>query len=210
MKAAIFLNGEDPSLRIVRHFTTQDSLIIAADGGGNYLYRMKLRPDVLIGDMDSIEEQAAAHYRNDKVKIVELNEQETTDFEKCLNYCCSNNIKDVKVFGAISLRPDHTLNNFSILKRFKPKMNVTLITDEFEIFIAERMLEFEYRKNETLSMMGVPFAKGIVTKGLKYRLTEEELRFGVREGSLNESISEKISISHKSGTLLIFKKHFLN
>lgn len=210
MRAAIFLNGKHPSIRIIRRFIQGNCLIIAADGGGNYLYKKKIIPDSVIGDMDSLDEDALRFFRKRKSAVIHIREQETTDFEKCLNYCVKNKIREALVFGATSMRPDHTMNNFSVMKRFRNKLLVRLITEEFEIFFAAKDLEFEYPRHETISLIGIPTATCVTTKGLRYRLNNEDLTFGHREGSLNQSISGKIKITHKSGDLLVFRKHFLN
>jgi thiamine pyrophosphokinase len=52
--------------------------------------------------------------------------------------------------------------------------------------------------------MAMPSASGISTKGLKYKLDNDSLQFGVREGTLNLSSAEKISIGKKKGDLLVF------
>ncbi len=210
MQAAIFLNGSHPSIKIVKRLLQDDCYIIAADGGANYLHSKKIIPDVIIGDMDSLSSHASEYYRKRDVKFVRIKEQETTDFEKSLNYCKSAGFKEVIVLGATSNRPDHTMNNFSVMKRFRNYFDVKIYTDEYEIFYAGKKVGFIYRKNETLSMMAMPKAVGVSTKGLKFKLNEETLEFGIREGSLNESVSQKISITYKSGTLLIFRKHFIN
>jgi thiamine pyrophosphokinase len=210
MQAAIFLNGNHPSLRLVRKLIRKDCLIIAADGGANFLYAKKIKPHVIIGDMDSLSVDSFEYFRGQDVEFIKIGEQETTDFEKSLNYCRTMEIKEVLVLGATSTRPDHSMNNFSVMKRFSGKMNLKMFTDEYEIFYAKKKTEFQYKKNETLSMIAMPKAIGVSTKGLKYKLIEEDLEFGVREGTLNESVSENISISFKSGTLLIFRKHFIS
>jgi thiamine pyrophosphokinase len=210
MLAAIFLNGSHPSIRIVKKLLKEDCHIIAADGGANYLHSKRINPDVIIGDMDSLSSHATEYYRKKDVRFIRIKEQETTDFEKSLNYCKTAGYKEVIVLGATSNRPDHTMNNFSVMKRYRNYFDVRIFTDEYEIFYASKSIVFTYGKNETLSMMAMPKAVGVSTKGLKYRLNDETLEFGIREGSLNESVSHEISISYKSGTLLIFRKHFIN
>nr|HMS65850.1 thiamine diphosphokinase [Ignavibacteria bacterium] len=64
-------------------------------------------------------------------------------------------------------------------------------------------------KGEIISLLALPIAAGITTKGLKYELKNDILEFGVREGSLNESESDTVSIEYKTGSLLLFKKHFI-
>ena len=210
MRAVVFLNGTHPPMRIIRKSLENSRLLIGADGGANFLFRKNITPDVIIGDMDSISKKAFDFFAGEGVKMHRIKEQETTDFEKSLNYCCKNGVKEVDVLGSLSMRPDHMLNNFSVMKRFSKKMNIRIVAEEFEVFFAPKKLSFSYRKNETVSLLGMPVAKCVTTSGLKYRLKCEDLEFGKREGSLNQSVSESVVIDFKSGHLLIFRKHFNN
>ena len=207
--ATIFLNGEFPGKSILSEYLKRSEIIIAADGGGNLLIEKKIIPHFIIGDLDSLSEKSREYYKNRKVKVIRIKEQETTDFEKCLNFCLKSEIKEIYVMGGMCLRPDHTLNNISILKRYHKKLNIKFISDEFEIFFIDKKIDFAYKLNETVSFIAVPSASGVVTSGLKYKLSGDRLEFGVREGTLNSSVKKNISISFKSGSLLLFKKHFI-
>ncbi len=209
MQAVIFLNGRLPNTKIIKKFVHKNTLIIAADGGANKIRELKMNINVIIGDMDSISEINAMYYKRKKTEIIKVEEQDSTDFEKALTYCINKKIEDVTIFGATGMRPDHTLNNFSILKRFYKKMNLCLITDDFAAFYLPKRFFFNYKSGETVSLIPMPFATDIKTKGLEFPLNKETLEFGKREGALNRSDSDKVSISFKKGDLLIFRKHFL-
>ena len=56
-------------------------VLIAADGGADALHEMRLTPEAVIGDMDSLSDMAAWRGRT---RLVHLAEQDSTDFEKCL------------------------------------------------------------------------------------------------------------------------------
>ncbi|MDQ3020883.1 MAG: thiamine diphosphokinase [Bacteroidota bacterium] len=209
MQTIIFLNGTPPGKNIIKKFLKEKCFIIAADGGANYLKKVNVTPDLIIGDLDSINKHTLQYFQKRKVKVSKIKEQDTNDFEKSLMYCKKNKFEDIIVFGAAGLRPDHTLNNYSVLKRYYKSFNIRLISGEFEILFIKKFIKFRYRVNEIVSLLALPKAAKIHTKGLKYRLSNESLSFGVREGTLNKSISEDISISFESGSLLLFKKHFI-
>lgn len=208
--AIIFLNGGFPEDRILKEYIKRSDVIIAADGGGNFLRKKNILPHFVIGDLDSLTKDNYEFYKEKKVRIRKIKEQETTDFEKCIKFCLSNNINETFVLGASGQRPDHTLNNFSVMKRYYKKLKIIFVSEEFEILFVNKKIEFNYPASETVSILAMPVAKNIYTSGLKYKLTGETLEFGVREGTLNISVSKKVSISFKSGNLLLFKKHFLN
>ncbi len=168
-----------------------------------------LKPDVILGDLDSITKRTLEYFLKKNVLVMKFTDQDTTDFEKSLLHIEEKGIKEIYVFGYMSLRPDHSLNNFSILKRYYKKMDIYFIDDEFIINFINQRINFKYKINQVVSLLPFPYAKGIITKGLQYPLKKEDLTLGIREGTLNNSISEKISISFQSGDLLLFRKHFI-
>jgi thiamine pyrophosphokinase len=182
--------------------------LISADGASNTLYKFKISPQYIIGDMDSIEADAFEHYLKSGVEIRQLREQEHNDFEKSVMFALSMGFKKMFVIGFAGKRVDHTLNNFSILKKYYQKTDIRFIDSRFEIFFIRKVIEFEYKKGEMLSLQGIPYADGISTHGLRYPLDNGKLEFGKREGALNEAIGKHIKIEYKRGSLLLFKKHF--
>jgi thiamine pyrophosphokinase len=205
--AIIFLNGRI-SFGILKKYYNKGIYLICADGASNSLKKYKIIPNIILGDMDSTKPPALSYYRKRNVEIKKIEDQETTDFEKSLMYCMENNFKNILVFGASSKRQDHTLNNYSVLKRYYKSLNLKIIDNKHEIFFIDGKISFKYSKKKSISLMPMPFAGGITTKGLKYRLYNETLEFGLREGALNISESKTISIEFTSGDLLLFKRHF--
>ncbi len=205
--AIIVLKGNIP-FGLLNKYLKKNIYLICADGASNILKKHKITPNIIIGDLDSSKKKTLDYFRKKGVEIRKINEQETTDFEKSLLYSIENNLKKIIVFGASSKRQDHTLNNYSILKRYYNSLDLKIIDDKFEIFFIKRNLKFKYPGNKLISIMPMPFAKGIKTKGLRYKLDNEDLEFGVREGTLNKSKNGEIEIEFESGDLLLFKRHF--
>jgi thiamine pyrophosphokinase len=205
----IFLNGDIPSIKVLKKLSKKSSFIVCADGGANKLINTNIKPDAIIGDLDSIKKKALKYFKKKRVEIIKITEQETTDFEKSLKFCTEKGLDNIIILGAISRRPDHTLNNLSVLKRYYNKLSLIIIEKRFEILFIRNKIEFDYKPDNIVSLMPLPTAKGITTAGLQFKLNDEDLEIGVREGTLNNAVSNKISISFKSGDLLLFKRHFL-
>ncbi|MCD6363111.1 MAG: thiamine diphosphokinase, partial [Synergistetes bacterium] len=70
MKILIFTYGDYKNERLYKSLLEEADLIICADGGGNYLYAWGIKPDILIGDMDSISAEALLYFEGAGVKIV--------------------------------------------------------------------------------------------------------------------------------------------
>ncbi len=52
--ALVICNGEAPSKKLARQLVRNADVIVAADGGANVARKLGVRPDVIIGDLDSI------------------------------------------------------------------------------------------------------------------------------------------------------------
>ena len=94
--ALIILNVEhrehSPKSRFA-HLWQQSSVRICADGAANRLYdsldethRCKMLPDLITGDLDSLRPDVADFYGGRGVPIEAVEEQDTHDFEKCLQW----------------------------------------------------------------------------------------------------------------------------
>ena len=206
--AIIFLNGKIP-FKIFDNYYKNSIYLICADGAANEMMKHNIIPNIILGDLDSAKKKTLKYYKNQGVQIRKIEEQDTTDFEKALLYSIENNFRNILIFGASSKRQDHTLNNYSVLKRYCKALNLKIIDTKFEIFFIDKNISFDYPKNKSISMMPMPIAKGITTKGLKYKLIDEDLELGVREGTLNVSEEKNITIDFKDGDLLLFKRHFI-
>ncbi|EPX74787.1 thiamine diphosphokinase Tnr3 [Schizosaccharomyces octosporus yFS286] len=100
-----------------RHLWENASLRICADGGSNRLrsYDPTLRPDMLVGDFDSLTDETREHYKQMGVQILHDSDQDSTDFMKAQKV-----IQDKGVFAIFTLcsmdgRVDHALGNFNHL-----------------------------------------------------------------------------------------------
>jgi thiamine pyrophosphokinase len=181
-------------------------VVISADGASNILYKWRIVPDYITGDLDSISPKALSYFKKKNAKIKRVKEQEHNDFEKCILLALSKKIKDITVIGYGGKRTDHMLNNFSVMKKYNKKCRMKLIDKDLEITFAQKVTEFDCRKGDTVSLMAFPKVEGITTHGLQYSLKNKKLELGVREGALNKAISNKVRIEFKKGDLLIFIK----
>ena len=84
MRALLIGNGETQEAAFLQHLARQADLILAADGGADRALSAGVRPDVIIGDLDSISPQAKKILPAEK--FIFVNNQNNTDLEKALDY----------------------------------------------------------------------------------------------------------------------------
>ena len=201
-KSLVICNGDVLSKKAIAPLLTGRPFIICADGGANKARRLGVRPDVIIGDLDSITSGTKAFFSS--VMTLHNADQESTDLEKALTYLVKHRFRQTVVVGATGGRPDHSLANLSILKKYHKKIEI-VFTDQFcTTQIIRNQIIFEAAVGSVVSLMPLGACEGIATVGLKYPLHREALELGVREGTSNEVVSTPVKISVKKGSLLLF------
>ena len=200
----ILCNGYPPPEQLLREYRANADYFIAADGGGNIALKYNLKPDVVIGDLDSFESTEKSN-----LEIIYRPDQETNDLEKALRLAQQKQATDVRILGATGMRLDHTLKNLSVLKQFHNQFDLLRMQDAFgEIRLLESPFREEFPIGTTLSLFPLSGAvSGITTSGLKYALNCEMIKNGVRDGSSNEVVENPVHITFEDGDLLLFVAH---
>ena len=201
-KNLIICNGEIPNKEKIYTLAKESDLIICADGGANHAKSARIKPKIIIGDLDSIKNSTKKYYSN--IEIIKIEDQNSTDLEKSLDYLISNKKFSATIIGATGKRIDHTLANISILLKYHLKgMKLKIIEKRFEIFVATKYFSAITKIGKTISLIPITKCIGIKTSGLKYTLKSETLCMGVREGVSNVAVKKNISVKIKTGALAI-------
>ena len=58
MRALVFANGTCPNRQVARQLAAEANLIVCANGGTHHALSLGVRPDVVIGDLDSLTDEA--------------------------------------------------------------------------------------------------------------------------------------------------------
>lgn len=202
-KALILANGQPPSKRLLQKLLKSADIFICADGGANTAAQFGLKPDLVIGDLDSI--QAATLKRFSRVPVRTIADQNRTDLEKALSWAIRKGIKQVIVAGATGIRLDHSIGNLSALAKFSRKAMITFIDDRSKLVSVGSAYEFEAPAGTVISLIPLSLCEGVVTKGLKWELKNESLKLGFRESMSNVVKSSPVSITVRRGDLLLYR-----
>jgi thiamine pyrophosphokinase len=183
--------------------------VIAADGAANTLRKYGLAPDLITGDFDSIEPATLKFYKSQKkIEVRKIFNQNRNDLDKAFGFALVRGFQKIHILGATGSRLDHTLGNFSIIKKYYKLSDIIVYDKEYESFFCNEKTEFTYPKGEIVSLMPMPKAEKINSVGLKYKLKNATLEFGKMTGTLNSSTGDIVKIETGKGDLLVIKKHF--
>lgn len=196
--ALVCLDAELPNFDFFK--SIQTSKIIAADGAFNKLHKIKIEPDIVIGDLDSLDRDFV---NNKKTELIEIPSQDSNDFEKALNYCQENSYEDVLVTGFHGGELEHSLNNWSVFIKKSKELNLTIYDLERFGFVVSENTILETRANEIISLIPQPKVK-LKTENLHWNLNNEILELGSREGARNKALRNEVKIEILDGEILLF------
>lgn len=200
-------NGDIDNIEIFKRIIKKNDIIIAVDGGYDHIGKLLLKPDYLIGDMDSIKNLP----RNDhSIKIIKYpKEKDKTDTEIAIEFAVKNKASEILLFGMTSRsRMDHSLNNIFLLENLANRgINNILFVNSFTRLSAVKGNTIIHKKNGELVSL-IPLSKkveGITTTGLKYRLENDSLLRDKARGISNIIISKEAEIRFNKGMLLVIQ-----
>ena len=202
----IFANGELPDLSKARSLLQKDDYIICADGGTRHAIALQLRPDLIIGDMDSAEQEKLRMFKEEDV-LIELfhHDKNETDLELAINRAIELRPARVVIVAALGGRLDQTIANITLLTDHRlSDFNIRLDDGIEEVFLCRDQVEIHGRSGDIVSL--IPWLGAVTevaTTNLKWPLRKETLYPDKTRGVSNEMIGDSASVSIGSGLLLV-------
>ncbi len=175
--------------------------ILAADGAADRLIEMKITPDYIIGDMDSV--SSGIIEGQSKAKIVIDTNQESNDFRKVMKFALGNGYRRVIILGFHGGDLEHTFNNWSVLMGEANFASICILDNGRYGIPINKSFRLSTIKGEIISIIPQPRAI-LSTWGLRWPLRGELLELGIREGARNMAIGDSIAIEIHSGSIILF------
>ena len=198
--AVLVANGQRPNHPKIMQILKDAEEIICVDNGYEIVQKLNIVPSVLIGDLDSVNLDSV----NQNVKVVKKENQNLSDLEKAFHYCIEKNFTKIYLIGSTGLRDDHNLANLMLITDFIEKLDITVLSDEYEINAIKGKMKFSCKKGTQISLISIDANNQVTTNGLKYNLNNEALRSS-SQGLSNLVTEDNFSIESEK-PILLFRK----
>jgi len=208
-RVLIFANGEPNDGAMVQRALREGlgAHVIAADGGARVASFFRLRPHLIMGDMDSLPAADVLRLQAEGAHIlrhpVEKNE---TDLELCLRHAAQQGARWIRIIGGIGGRIDQVLANMLLmtLPTLAGRDVAAAAGKQAMRVLVAGTHRLRGEVGDTVSL--IPLAgdvRGVTTDGLRYPLHNEPLAFGPARGISNAITSSDASITLVEGMLLL-------
>jgi thiamine pyrophosphokinase len=205
MRAVIFANGELEQPERLRALLRPDDYFISADGGLRHLRALDLRPQLLIGDLDSVSQPDVEWLAGGATEIRKFPaEKDFTDLELALRAAREHGAERILLAAALGGRLDQTLANIALLRLPELSgMDVSLDDGLTEVRLITANLTISGHTGDIISLIPMgSVVKGVRTHALQYPLNAETLSPGETRGISNVMLSDQAAVEIESGELL--------
>ncbi len=170
-------------------------VLVAADGGANVAIASGRVPDAVIGDFDSLTDATRAAIPADRLHHVA--EQDSTDFEKCLQRISAPLILALGFTGA---RIDHELAIWNVLARRRDLRCIVVGHTDF-VFVAPQRLDLDLAPGTRVSLFPMSPVRG-ESVGLRWPIGGIGFAPDGRSGTSNEATG-RVDLTFDTGAMLV-------
>ena len=206
-KCIILANGKTPQRSVIEYLKKKNySTLICADGGANSARKLKILPDFIIGDLDSIDYQSLTKFKKSS-KIIQIKRQNDTDVEKCLKFAIKKKFTESVLLGVTGNRLDHTFCNLGIVIKFYNRIKLRIIAENSILTPYTGKIEIKTYPDETISLYGFDKKTKIFSRDLKYPLKNISLPFGEKESTSNIALTNSTKINISGGIIFVIRDY---
>ena len=210
MRAVVFVNGDIADYGVLSRWLRTDDYRIAADGGARHLQALGLLPDVIVGDMDSVDPAHLARLRARGVAVEKhAAAKDATDLELALARAVRDRATEILLFGAVGGRLDQTCANLLILAQQDWAVPLAIVEGDQSARVLRGPQSVTLTGPTGGYVSAVALSEevtGVTYAGLEYPLENATLRLGSTRGVSNTLASSSAQISIESGILMVIQQ----
>ena len=212
--AAVVIVGGDPlpepvAVAVRELVAAGDTIVVAADSGVDHALAAGVRPDLVVGDLDSISEAGLAWARGGGVEVHEFPPaKDVTDTEIALATAAGRGVTDIVMVGGGGDRLDHSIGALTALGHASMaalgSLSALWSDSTVHVLHGPRSLEVDLPSGTTFSLLALHGrCTGVGEAGVEWPLVDAVIEPGSSLGVSNVARSATITVSVLTGVLTL-------
>jgi len=190
-------------------YVREGKVLIGADSGALFLIEQGYRPDIAIGDFDSVTAEELERIKDNSGKTIQCDpiDKNFTDTEMAFRLALDMKPTNIVLLGALGTRFDHSLANVHLLALADENGVAASIADATNrISLISQDAYVDRLEHPQVSLLPLSHAvTGITLEGFQYSLGDATLTIGQSLGISNVLLQERGMIRLKQGRLLVIQ-----
>lgn len=215
MKRCLIVTGGTIDIAFAKDFLSQRSYdyVIAADAGLEVLRPLRISPNAVVGDLDTVDKKVLEEYQNQPDIEFEIHkpEKDETDTELALLTAARQGCEAVDILGALGGRMDHAIGNIQLMYQFFCQgMEVNIYDARNRLYLLGGYKVFHREKVYGKYISFLPMTEtveGLTLRGFKYPLQRRTIGLGTTLCISNELKREEGILELERGVLLCVEAH---
>lgn len=187
----------------------QGDYIIGADRGALFLIEHGVKPDIAVGDFDSISAEQFELVRKMSGGVLECDpiDKNLTDTEMAFEHALDQSPESILILGGTGTRLDHTLANIHMLIRgLQHHVKCSILDSSNYITLTGSSCTVEDKGYTYVSLLPLTTeVTGIELTGFEYPLHNATLRMGQSLGVSNRLLGTEGKVQIEGGLLLVIQ-----
>ncbi|ELP86496.1 thiamine pyrophosphokinase, putative [Entamoeba invadens IP1] len=205
---AIFTGGSyktsADAIAFYQNIADNAEYLICADSGANMVHKIGRRPEIIVGDMDSIDKEVLEAYK-DVEQVKYRCDKDYTDTEIAIGKARDRGYSEIVLCGGVGERFDHALGNaFSLIRLKRIGVHMRIVNYQQVIEASTETMIFEGRQGWTLSFIPVSErVENVTISGMQYPLVNKTLEIGVSLTISNVVTEDLATLNYTKGEMLV-------
>lgn len=211
MKTIILSGGRINQEFAIEYLKTNPyDYLICVDKAMEFCDRCNIRPDIILGDFDSVNALVLSKFEKTDIPIRYFNPQkDLTDMQIAIEHAIEASSDEITVFGATGTRIDHMLGSIhTLVIPLKRNILCEIIDENNKIELIDKYKELKKSEQYGKYVSLIPLTEkvtNVTLKGFKYPLDDYDMTYGNSLGVSNEIQEETACIKLEKGILILIQ-----
>jgi thiamine pyrophosphokinase len=207
MNAIILAGGDLHISPFVKEIIQDAQFVVAADSGLHHAQTLKLKPNLIVGDFDSVNKDILKQYQHIPTQRFPEH-KDLLDVEIALQAAKKQSAGSIAILGATGSRLDQSLATLFIATRLKKEgLDISIHGEQDVFFLSHETKTFDLPTQQLFSLLSLEPVSIVSLGNALYPLHNFRLEFAVGLGISNRVKTSPLKVTVQEGLVAVILEY---